>query len=227
MTSHVKHKGVSHVIHTRSTCCCHGVSLEKHMCLNDWRNTSVFRTFIACETQEFNMLLIWRDSYVKPHYSNTCLSCESHVFNFLLACASWPVLHMYCVWNTCDWLHKHMFSGSIHVKHISWNTSEIKKWNKCISHDKHMLLQRWLYMRLNDLQNTSIFRQCTSETQDINMLMTWAEVHRWNTRDWMIKELLVFFKWLNNKEGTTGYVMVSATNERDVKLIQNVEGKDI
>jgi hypothetical protein len=36
-----------------------------------------------------------------------------------------------------------------------------------------------------------------------------------------------FFKWLNNKEGTAGYVMVSATNERDVKLIQNVEGKAI
>lgn len=36
-----------------------------------------------------------------------------------------------------------------------------------------------------------------------------------------------FFKWLNNKEGTTGYVMVSATNERDVKLIQNVDGKPV
>ncbi len=36
-----------------------------------------------------------------------------------------------------------------------------------------------------------------------------------------------FFKWLNNQEGTAGYVMVSATNERDVKLVQNVGGKDI
>ena len=36
-----------------------------------------------------------------------------------------------------------------------------------------------------------------------------------------------FFKWLNNQEGTAGYVMVSATNERDVKLIQNIAGKDI
>ena len=36
-----------------------------------------------------------------------------------------------------------------------------------------------------------------------------------------------FFKWLNNKQGTAGYVMVSATNERDVKLVQNIEGKDI
>jgi len=36
-----------------------------------------------------------------------------------------------------------------------------------------------------------------------------------------------FFKWMNNKEGTAGYVMVSATNERDVKLIQNIAGKDI
>lgn len=36
-----------------------------------------------------------------------------------------------------------------------------------------------------------------------------------------------FFKWLNNQEGTAGYVMVSATNERDVKLVQNINGKDI
>jgi hypothetical protein len=36
-----------------------------------------------------------------------------------------------------------------------------------------------------------------------------------------------FFKWLNNQEGTAGYVMVSATNERDVKLVQNIDGKDI
>jgi hypothetical protein len=34
-----------------------------------------------------------------------------------------------------------------------------------------------------------------------------------------------FFKWLNNTQGTDGYVMVSATNERDVKLIQDVNGK--
>jgi len=36
-----------------------------------------------------------------------------------------------------------------------------------------------------------------------------------------------FLKWFNNQEGTAGYVMVSATNERDVKLVQNVGGKDI
>ena len=36
-----------------------------------------------------------------------------------------------------------------------------------------------------------------------------------------------FFKWLNNSEGTTGYVMVSATNERDVKLVQELNGKPI
>ena len=36
-----------------------------------------------------------------------------------------------------------------------------------------------------------------------------------------------FLKWFNNKEGTAGYVMVSATNERDVKLVQKVGGKDI
>ncbi|WP_396144244.1 hypothetical protein [Flavobacterium sp.] len=36
-----------------------------------------------------------------------------------------------------------------------------------------------------------------------------------------------FFKWFNNQDGTAGYVMVSATNERDVKLVQNIGGKDI
>lgn len=36
-----------------------------------------------------------------------------------------------------------------------------------------------------------------------------------------------FFKWLNNKEGTSGYVMVSATNERDVKLVQSINGNPI
>ena len=36
-----------------------------------------------------------------------------------------------------------------------------------------------------------------------------------------------FFKWFNNQEGTAGYVMVSATNERDVKLVQNVAGKPV
>ncbi|WP_396173683.1 hypothetical protein [Flavobacterium sp.] len=36
-----------------------------------------------------------------------------------------------------------------------------------------------------------------------------------------------FFKWLNNKEGTPGYVLVSATNERDVKLVQTINGKNL
>ena len=36
-----------------------------------------------------------------------------------------------------------------------------------------------------------------------------------------------FFKWMNNQEGTAGYVMVSATNERDVRLVQQVDGKNI
>jgi len=36
-----------------------------------------------------------------------------------------------------------------------------------------------------------------------------------------------FFKWLNNTAGTEGYVMVSATNERDVKLVQDLGGKDL
>lgn len=36
-----------------------------------------------------------------------------------------------------------------------------------------------------------------------------------------------FFKWLSNKQGTAGYVIVSATNLNDVKLVKEVEGKPI
>ncbi|WP_026976638.1 hypothetical protein [Flavobacterium tegetincola] len=36
-----------------------------------------------------------------------------------------------------------------------------------------------------------------------------------------------FLKWMNNSEGTPGYVMVSATNERDVKLVQEINGKPV
>ena len=36
-----------------------------------------------------------------------------------------------------------------------------------------------------------------------------------------------FLKWVNNSEGTPGYVMVSATNERDVKLVQDINGKPV
>ena len=36
-----------------------------------------------------------------------------------------------------------------------------------------------------------------------------------------------FFKWFNNKNGTAGYVVVSATNERDVKLVQQIDNKPI
>jgi hypothetical protein len=36
-----------------------------------------------------------------------------------------------------------------------------------------------------------------------------------------------FFKWLNNKDGTDGYVMVSATNERDIKLVQNINNQPV
>ena len=36
-----------------------------------------------------------------------------------------------------------------------------------------------------------------------------------------------FFKWFNNQEGTPGYVMVSATNERDVRLVQTINNKPI
>ena len=36
-----------------------------------------------------------------------------------------------------------------------------------------------------------------------------------------------YFKWNENQEGTPGYIVVSATNDRDVKLVQSVNGKDI
>lgn len=36
-----------------------------------------------------------------------------------------------------------------------------------------------------------------------------------------------FWKWNRNKKGTTGYVMVNATNEREVKLVQQAGGKEI
>jgi hypothetical protein len=36
-----------------------------------------------------------------------------------------------------------------------------------------------------------------------------------------------FFKWLDNLEGTPGYVMVSAVNERDVRLVQKSGDKPI
>jgi len=36
-----------------------------------------------------------------------------------------------------------------------------------------------------------------------------------------------FFKWFKNIQGTNGYVMVNACNERDVKLVQETGGKKI
>ncbi|NRS87368.1 hypothetical protein HNQ02_000268 [Flavobacterium sp. 7E] len=36
-----------------------------------------------------------------------------------------------------------------------------------------------------------------------------------------------FFKWMNNRSGSAGYVMVSAINERDVKLVQNIGGSPV
>lgn len=36
-----------------------------------------------------------------------------------------------------------------------------------------------------------------------------------------------FFKWLKNSSGTPGYVMVSATNVREVKLVQDVGNKPV
>jgi len=35
------------------------------------------------------------------------------------------------------------------------------------------------------------------------------------------------FKWFTNREGTTGYIKVSATNQSDVQLVTELNGKDI
>ncbi|GAA0182007.1 hypothetical protein SH2C18_44560 [Clostridium sediminicola] len=36
-----------------------------------------------------------------------------------------------------------------------------------------------------------------------------------------------FFKWNGNKAGTPGYIMISATNQQDIELVQEVDGKKI
>lgn len=36
-----------------------------------------------------------------------------------------------------------------------------------------------------------------------------------------------FFKWFSNKSGTPGYITISATNPRDIKLVQELDGKKI
>jgi hypothetical protein len=36
-----------------------------------------------------------------------------------------------------------------------------------------------------------------------------------------------FFKWFRNREGSPGYVTVSVNNERDVKLVQNLQNKPL
>ena len=36
-----------------------------------------------------------------------------------------------------------------------------------------------------------------------------------------------FLKWLTNREGTIGYIKVSATNQNDVELVTSLDGKDI
>lgn len=36
-----------------------------------------------------------------------------------------------------------------------------------------------------------------------------------------------FFKWLTNMEGTPGYIMVSATNQSDVRLVTELNGKEL
>lgn len=40
-------------------------------------------------------------------------------------------------------------------------------------------------------------------------------------------EPLSFLKWLNNREGSPGYVYVSATNPSDVRLVTEIDGKPI
>ena len=34
-------------------------------------------------------------------------------------------------------------------------------------------------------------------------------------------------KWITNLDGTNGYIMVSATNSQDVRLVQNINGKQL
>jgi len=36
-----------------------------------------------------------------------------------------------------------------------------------------------------------------------------------------------FFRWMDNKDGTPGYVIINAANQRDVKLVREIDGKDI
>lgn len=36
-----------------------------------------------------------------------------------------------------------------------------------------------------------------------------------------------FLKWITNREGTVGYIKVSATNQNDVELVTQLDGKDI
>ncbi|NRT70718.1 cell shape-determining protein [Clostridium beijerinckii] len=36
-----------------------------------------------------------------------------------------------------------------------------------------------------------------------------------------------FLKWISNREGTIGYIKVSATNQNDVELVTQLDGKDI
>lgn len=36
-----------------------------------------------------------------------------------------------------------------------------------------------------------------------------------------------FFKWASNRQGTPGYIVVSATNDKDVKLVEEVNGQKI
>ena len=54
-------------------------------------------------------------------------------------------------------------------------------------------------------------------------------IQRVNNKLYWVAPLLHsgFFKWQKNNEGTPGYIMVSATNERDVKLIQEINNKPI
>lgn len=54
-------------------------------------------------------------------------------------------------------------------------------------------------------------------------------IQRVNNKLYWVAPLLHsgFFKWQKNKNGTSAYIMVSATNERDVKLVQNYNNQPV
>jgi len=92
-----------------------------------------------------------------------------------------------------------------------------------ISHDKIRIVDQELAYRLGDKVlggQPSLGSQAhlgTFRIQKVNGEFVWVAplIHSG------------IFKWFNNKDGAHGYVVVSATNERDVKLVQSINGKDV